>query len=156
MGGLSAAMSEIESLFMKINGSGGDEEREAVSSLLKHLKKDAPKTFLQEYTKAKVWSVRAALVFYMTPYAKESDTVQSLGLLALHDRSRRVRQKAALLLAVSGEKSLIPKIKNLSEEIPQDSKEDILAAIRALETGNQNDFVDRDGLKMIGLVIHKF
>ena len=88
-------------------------------------------------------------------YARESDEAVSLGVEALRDRAKNVRYRACMLLAYSLHRSVLQSLRDaLNDPKLATSKEDMEAAIDAIEEQNSNYFVDRKHTGNITLNIH--
>lgn len=133
----------IESLLDRLDGSGSDDEREAVKHLRRMLGSRLPTYLLRRFRVSKKWGVRCALVFYAIGYAKESEEAVQLGLLAVKDRSKAVRYRGSMLLACSLRRDLVEALQQIAEQGPSDARADLMAAIDAVQSQNQNYFVDR-------------
>jgi hypothetical protein len=135
--------SEVVSIIAKLDGSGSNEEWQAMDHLQRIVGEKLPDYFLLEYKKAKHWKKRCSLVFHSLKYAKRSDAAVELGLLALFDRSKAVRYRACMLLAFARDKSALTTLKEALIRLPANSRGDILAAIDAIKSQNHHYFVDR-------------
>lgn len=138
-------------LLMRLDGSGSDDEWEAVEELRK-LGGTFPRLLLEKYKKARSWKERCACVYHAMRYAKESDYAVQLGLEALRDKSKVVRYRACELLAYSQRKDLLKNLEASLASYPS-SHEDIRAAIDAIESENHHYFVDRDHSGKVTLTI---
>jgi hypothetical protein len=58
-----------------------------------------------------------------------------------------------MLLACSQRKALLPRLRDLLPGVVEDTKADLLAAIDAIESQNQDYFVDRDHSGLTTLTI---
>jgi hypothetical protein len=134
----------VERLLDCLDGSGSDEEWKAALELRARLGKDLPDQLLSRYRQARKWQVRSSCVYHAVRYAKDSDAAIELALLGVKDKARVVRYRACMLLACSLRKELVPTLRVLLAAVPEDAKADVLAAIDAIESQNQNYFVDRD------------
>ncbi len=74
---------------------------------------DVPNLLLQKYRVSRRWSDRATCVDHCSRYASESADAIALGIAALDDRSRLVRQKACFLLARSRNAQAIEHLRRL-------------------------------------------
>lgn len=135
---------DIEQLFGKLDGSGSDEEWNAVVELRSLLGENLPDRLLHLYGQAKAAATRSSYVYHSVRYARQSDAAVKLALLAVRDRAKVVRYRACMLLACSQRKSLLPILRDLLAVVVADTKADLLAAIDAIESQNQDYFVDRD------------
>lgn len=144
---------EIESLLDHLDGSGSDEEWNAVKVLHTSLGNQFPSYLLQRFRGAKKWGSRSSLIYHATKYAKVSEKAVELGLLAIKDKSKVVRYRGCLLLACAQSKEILSELRQALNVTSNDTKLDILAAIDAIEHQNQNYFVDRDHSGQITLNI---
>ena len=133
---------DTKSLLLKLDGSGSDAEWGAVMQLRK--RDDFPDLLFDRYKDSKNWSTRASCVYHATMYAKESEKARQLGVLATQDKSKVVRYRAALLLAVAQNESAIGALVAMKEK-SESSAMDAVAAIAAIQQRNPNLFVDRTG-----------
>lgn len=142
-----------EGLLDRLDGSGSDDEWNAALELRSLLEDRLPDQLLTRYKQAKKWPVRSSCVYHSVRYAKTSDAAVELALLALKDRSQVVRYRACMLLAYSQRKELLPRLRGLLAELHEETKVDVLAAVDAIESENQDYFVDRDHSGMMTLNI---
>ena len=133
--------SEIEQHLSKLDGRGSDSEFAAVEALAK-LGETFPELLLDKYRSARKWGDRASCVYHATKYAKFNEAAYKIGVKALRDRSKVVRYRACLLLAVAQRTEAIRFLEPLlfDSNIGSDAK----AAIDAIKHRNQDYFVDRD------------
>jgi hypothetical protein len=132
-----------------LDGSGSDREWSAVSRL--RLLPDFPELLLERYGRATRAAERASCVYHATRYSRSSAAAFDLGILALSDRSKVVRYRAALLLAWSQNRAALVPLSDLHAR--GRSVEDAKAAIESIVTGDPNRFVDREGSGKLTLVI---
>ena len=142
---------EIEILLSKLNGSGSDEEFAAVESL--QATGMLPALLLSKYHRSRAWQQRASCVYHAVKYSRESQDAFELGVNALKDKSKVVRYRATMLLAVSQRRDATPHLRKL-EALGNVSAPDAKAAIQAIEASDPNLFVDRDGSGMVTLHVH--
>lgn len=141
---------DIDEALAALDGRGSDAEFEAVRRLAT-LGDGFPALLLERYKRAPKFGQRASCVYHATGYARANAAAYQLGLDALQDRSKVVRYRACLLLAVAQRREAIPYLRAL---VASDrSREDALAAIDALEHGNQHLFVDREHSGKVALHI---
>jgi hypothetical protein len=132
---------DIEQHLRKLDGRGSDSEFHAVK-LLANLGDVFPKLLLEKYRSATKLGDRASCVYHATKYANSNEAAFTLGTEALRDRSKVVRYRACLLLAVAQRPEAICSLERLlSDPI---SGSDAKAAIDAIRNRNQHYFVDRD------------
>jgi len=139
---------EIEVLLSQLNGSGSDTEFSAVAAL--QSTGLLPALLLSKYLRSRAWKERASCVYHAIKFARESQEAFELGLNALQDKSKVVRYRATMLLAISQRREAIPHLQQL-EILGGTSASDAKAAVQAIEAGNPNLFVDRDGSGMVTL-----
>jgi hypothetical protein len=132
-----------------LDGRGMSEEIRALRELRSVLGESLPEHLLALYRKAKKAGTRASCVTNSIPYAQRSDAAIELGLLALLDRSKAVRFEACALLAYSQRISLLNELRDLLPNIEVDTKNDLIAALDAIESRNHHYFMDRDHSGMI-------
>jgi hypothetical protein len=133
--------SEIEAALAALDGRGSDAEFDAARRLAA-LGDRFPALLREKYKGSRNLGERASCVYHATKFAKVNAAAYQLGIEALHDKSKVVRYRACLLLAVAQRREAIPLLKALVTS--DSSREDALAAIDALEHGNQHFFVDRE------------
>lgn len=122
-----------------------DVELAALDQLKLCFKERLPDELLSYYRLSKDANARLACVYYSLPFAKKSKAAFDLGVLALTDRSKEVRFRACMLLALSQKKEAIPDLRQASDKVNDaETKGNIFAAIDAILSNNQNYFVDRD------------
>jgi hypothetical protein len=135
---------DTSALLARLDGSGSKDEWEAVSAL-RTLGSGTPALLLQHYRVARKWQARSSCVYHAMRYARESEDAVTLGREALHDRSGPVRYRACMLLAYSLRRDLLNELREqLMTAGPRSDRDDLEAAIDAIENGNANYFVDRD------------
>lgn len=142
---------QIDEKLRKLDGRGAAEEYEAVESL-STLGDEFPILLLQRYRIARNWAERASCVYHAAKYARTSDAAFQLGIEAIADRSKKVRYRACLLLAVAQKREALPHLASL---VPEFQSAYVTAAIDAIEHGNQNYFIDRDHSGMITLNVQQ-
>ena len=133
--------SEINKLLGKLDGRGTDAEYDAIKSLSR-IGEALPGILLQKYRASSKYGERASCVHHAIKYAKNNNEAFQLGLEALKDKSKKVRYRACMLLAISHNTAAIPDLEALLSD--KDSKEDAKAAIDAIKNKNHNYFLDRD------------
>ena len=140
--------SEIAKYLNKLDGSGSDEEYQAIKSL-SSLGDKLPSLLLKKYHSSSKWGERASCVYHAIKYAHKNQDAFQLGIESIKDKSKKVRYRACMLLAVSQNIKAIPYLKPLLNV--SGSQEDAKAAIDAIENKNHNYFVDRDHSGMVTL-----
>ncbi len=133
----------IASLLAKLDGSGSDAEW-AAAKRLRDLGPKLPKWLLQKYRASKGWKARSSCVYHAARSARQSEEAVALGKEALRDRSKAVRYRAAELLAWAQRKDALPALRAALAEVPEGERDDLLAAVDAIESGNHNYFIDRE------------
>ena len=143
---------EIESLLNNLDGRGSDREWEAVKQL--RGLREFPEHLLRHYRRSRRFGARAACVYHCAPFADSNQSALTLGILALEDKSKVVRYRAALLLAIAQKTEAIPALEAMRQRHQSnESAEDAVAAITAIRTKNRNRFVDRENSGMVTLNI---
>jgi hypothetical protein len=150
---VTTSAAEIPALLERLDGSGSKDEWEAVSAL-RALGSQTPALLLQRYRVARKWQARSSCVYHAMRYARESEDAVTLGREALRDRSGPVRYRACMLLAYSLRRDLLNELREqLIAAGPRSDRDDLRAAIDAIENGNANYFVDRDHSGKVTLTI---
>ena len=132
---------EIEENLKLLDGRGSDNEFSAVKEL-SCLGMEFPKLLLEKYRSSKKWGERASCLYHAAKYAVSSPHAFELGIEALGDKSKVVRYRACLLLAIA-QKSEALKALGVLITNPE-SSDDAKAAIDAIEKKNHHYFSDRD------------
>lgn len=145
---------KIDLLLDRLDGSGSDDEWTAVAELRVSLNSSLPVHLLRRFRLTKKWASRSSLVYQAIRFAQKSPAAIELGLVAVRDKSKVVRYRACMLLACSQCKELLPELLRVSNEVAADSREDVLAAVDAIEFQNQDYFVDRDHSGLITLNVN--
>jgi hypothetical protein len=104
---------------------------------------NCPELLLNWYNRSRKLGPRASCVYHSLRYAKNNESTFKLGLIATGNKSKVVRYRAAMLLAVAQNPAAIPSLETMSENAQ--SRPDAQAAINAIRHRNPNLFVDRDG-----------
>lgn len=141
---------DISALLSQLDGSGSDAEWKAVEQL--RALPNLPDVLLDHYTRSTRFGARAACVYHSVRYARTSKSAFELGLLAVRDKSKVVRYRAALLLAVAQHPAAIPALEAMKTKWSV-SAPDAEAAIAALHSGNPNRFADRENTGLVTLCI---
>ncbi|GAB2935201.1 hypothetical protein [Rheinheimera gaetbuli] len=141
-------ISEIEAKLKLLNGRGSDDEYEAVKVLSK-LGDMFPDLLLQKYRVSKKWGERASCVYHAIKFAKTNDSSFQLGIEATQDKSKHVRYRACMLLAIAQKSEAIIVLESLLNNT--DSASDAVAAIDAIQHQNHHYFADRDHSGMVTL-----
>ena len=132
--------SEITECLNCLDGRGSDQEYRAIKCLTAS-GIDLPSLLSKKYNGSKKWGERASCVHHSIKCAKDSEVAYQLGIKALGDKSKVVRYRACMLLAVAQNPDAISHLEQLLEN--DSSKEDAAAAIDAIKNKNHNYFVDR-------------
>lgn len=132
---------DVEAMLNYLDGRGSDAEYAAVKEL-SGLGDRFPELLFQKYLVSKKWGERASCVFHSIKYAKDHAIAFQLGLEAIKDKSRHVRYRACMLLAVAQKRAAIPYLEALLKD--PHSAGDASAAIDSIQHQNHNYFVDRD------------
>jgi len=141
---------EIEALLNDLDGRGSDREWKAVKQL--RGLRELPEHLLRHYRRSRRFGARAACVYHCTPFAASNQSALTLGILALEDKSKIVRYRAALLLAIAQKTEAIPALEAMRQRRQSnESADDAAAAITAIRTKNPNRFVDRENSGMLKL-----
>lgn len=127
-------------------GGPVDDEWEAWHELKRRAGEEAPRLLRQHYHKSRKWQVRVSCVYHAIAYAKHFPEAVELGREALRDRSKPVRYRACMLLAVSLDNESLPSLRDAEKQAGQDEETvgNIRAALSAIERQNHHLFVDRD------------
>jgi hypothetical protein len=143
----------VKALLDRLDGNGSADEWAAAEELGR-LGADLATWLLGRFRAARSWKVRCACVYHATRYARESDDAVTIGTEGIRDRSKVVRYRASMLLAYAQRKDTLPALRDAVGALPErPPKEDLLAAIDAIESGNHHYFIDRDHTGMIKLEI---
>ena len=81
-------------------------------------------------------------MYHAIKFAKSHDSAFQLGIEGVKDKSKKVRYRACMLLAVSQRNDAITELQFLLDD--PDSSADAKAAIEAIKHQDHNYFVDRD------------
>jgi HEAT repeats len=100
--------------------------------------------FLEAFPRTRRMEARISMVFKATFYARESESAFRLGLLALDDRSKYVRERGCGVLAYSLRREALPKLRRLLRDPDSWVRENAEAAVDAIKRRNHHLFVDQD------------
>ena len=127
-------------------GGAIDDEWEAWHDLKRQAGAEAPRLLRQHYQNSRKWQARVSCLYHAIAYARHFPEAVQLGREALGDRSKVVRYRACMLLAVSLDKASLPVLRNAETQTGQDEETigNIRAALKAIENQNHHLFVDRD------------
>ena len=139
----STELSETERALNKLDGSGSDSEWAAIEVLRRLAGDQLPSLLLQKFRKATKAGERASCVYNAMRYARTIAAAVQLGREALADRAKSVRYRACMLLAYSQDRSVLKDLRVALSKVPAGSREDVAAAIDAIESRNHHYFVDR-------------
>ncbi|MCP4274048.1 MAG: hypothetical protein GY781_19170, partial [Gammaproteobacteria bacterium] len=132
---------EITAKLNMLDGRGSSDEYDAVKNL-SSLGDRFPELLFQKYQNSKKWGERASCVYHAIKYSRSNNSAFELGLRATKDKSKHVRYRACMLLAVAQNPSAICSLESLLADT--DSSEDAKAAIDAIKHKNHHYFADRD------------
>ena len=121
---------EIHECLTALDGRSAQGEYEAIARL-EASGIDVPELLLRRYQTSRRWSDRALCLRLSSRYAKSEQPAFRLGILALDDRAKIVRQKACLLLAATQRKEAVEHLGKLLSD--PSCREHALSAIHALE-----------------------
>jgi HEAT repeat protein len=121
---------EIHECLTALDGRSAQGEYEAIARL-EASGINVPELLLRRYRTSRRWSDRALCLRLCTRYAKSDEPAFHLGILALDDRSKIVRQKACLLLAATQSKEAVGHLERLLSD--PGCRENATSAIRAIE-----------------------
>ena len=107
-----------------------------------------------EYDRANAVEARAQLVHHSISFAARRPESYRLGLRGLQDLAKQVRHEACALLAYAQRPEAMPALEQLLEHKDPDTRDDALAALVALETGNHHYFRDRDRTDRIFWIVN--
>ena len=146
---------DLDDLLERLDGSGSDSEYEAIEQLHKQGHR-LPALLLAKYKTTRKWGARSSCVYHAIRYARKSDEAIELGFLALSDKSKVVRYRACMLLAYSLEEGLLERLRLLvdSATLDEETRNDLKAAIDAIEHQNSDFFVDREHSGKVSLRIN--
>ncbi len=142
---------QIEFLIEQLCAGTAEESFLASRELNQTLGKKLPTFLLTKYRESNKWNARLSCVFHSLRYAPDSNDAYQLGVEALLDKSKPVRYRACMLLAISLNADAIPHLWKLIQS--NKSVEDAKAAIDAIKNQNIHYFLDR---KHTGKVKIKF
>ena len=94
------------------DGRTSTNHQEAIAAL-EALGMDVPGLLAKKYMISRRWSDRAICVSHCTEYSNSNEDAFQLGIMALQDKSKIVRQKACELLAVSQRSEAIEHLRKL-------------------------------------------
>lgn len=143
---------EIEECLKLLDGRGSDKEFSAVNKL-SGLGMEFPELLLKKYRNSKKWGERASCLYHASKYAVSSPHAYELGIEALSDKSKVVRYRACLLLAIAQKSEALRPLEALI--INPESSDDAKAAIDAIEQKNHHYFADRDHSGMVTLDVEQ-
>ena len=118
-------------------------ESDAAWERLRGLGAEAVPYLAEAFDGARRWQARAALLYYVIPYARVSEEAFQLGLRALQDRSSMVRYRACMVLAYSLRSDALPALEEACDHPDAHTAADARAALDAISHRNHHLFVDR-------------
>ncbi len=123
-----------------------DDEWEAWEALKRQAGAAVPQLLGQHYRNSRKWQARVSCLYHSIAYARHFPEAVQLGREALADRSKVVRYRACMLLAVSLDNESLAALRKAEKEAGQDEETigNIRAALNAIENQNHHLFVDRD------------
>ncbi|HYC79796.1 MAG TPA: HEAT repeat domain-containing protein [Candidatus Binatia bacterium] len=122
-----------------------DQKREEIWSKLRTLGEDVIPYFLDVLTQTTKWQARSDIVFHSIKYAQNNPEAFKIGLIAINDKSLRVKYRACQLLAYSQNPDALKTLRPFVASAENNKiKADIKAAIDAIESKNHNYFFDRN------------
>ncbi len=139
---------EIASKLSCLDGRGSDREYDAVKSL-SSLGERFSELLLEKYRCSRKWGERSSCVYHAIKLAISDEAAYQLGMEALRDKSKHVRYRACMLLAVAQNKKALGELRGLLRNSA--SSEDAKAAIDAIENHNHHYFIDRNHSGMVTL-----
>ena len=148
-------MNSDQQLLSELDGRGSDKERMAIGELKARHGKELPLVLFEHYKNSNNWRIRSACVYYSIGFARTSSAAIDLAALALLDKSKIVRYRAAMLFACSLDTRSLPFLKSALNKLSGESREDVKAAIDAIVHQNQNFFLDRkhDGMITLNVLV---
>ncbi|MEL6371629.1 MAG: hypothetical protein AAFR03_13025 [Pseudomonadota bacterium] len=136
-----------------LDGSGSKKERDFIRWMMRE-NADVAKELKSFFQAANSWKARSACVYYAMPFARESNDAFELGIIAVSDKSKIVRERACQLLAYSLRTDALPVLeRNSNLEEFSSSLNDYAAAIDAIKCKNSDYFLDRDHSGMVKMII---
>jgi hypothetical protein len=99
--------------------------------------------FKNAYARFRKSEGRVALVFYATSFARVSEDAFALGVAALNDRSKIVRNRACGLLAYSLRADALGPLHDAARDSDESVRQSAKAATTAIKARNHHLFVDR-------------
>lgn len=98
---------------------------------------------IEAYPRIRRSEGRAAILSWLTRYARSHPPVVSLAQAALEDRAYLVRERACSILAYSLRADVLPRLALMQEHPDARTRADVAAAMDAISCGNHHLFVDR-------------
>lgn len=134
----------VNELFAKVDGSGSDKSWAAIRELKQILGTEFAQEALRRFSTEKRWNFRAALIYHCIAFSKFDAHAFQIGLSGIFDRSKAVRFRASMLLAVSQNRGALKKLEEAKKKLPETESGDLVAAMDAITNKNQHFFLDRD------------
>ena len=144
---------DIDDKLKNLDGRGSESEYDSVTEL-SSLGLEFPKLLLVKYKHSQKWGERMSCVYHASKYATTSQDAYDLAVLALKDKSRKVRYEACLLLALAQKPTALKPLEELVND--EHSSEDAMAAIDAIKHRNHNYFADRNHSGMVKLNVRQY
>lgn len=118
-------------------------EHGAIAALRRYGDDVAP-VLAAEYHRATTAEAREHLMHHSVRFARRRPESFRLGLQGLEDMSKQVRHQACAVLAYAQRQEAVPALERLLDHPDPDTRDDAIAALVALQTGNHHYFRDRD------------
>ncbi len=137
--------SDLKPLLDRLGGPI-DDEWKAWHELKLQAGAAVPQLLRQHYQNSSRWQARVSCLYHAIAYARHFPEAVQLGREALSDRSKVVRYRACMLLAVSLDKESLPALRNAENQAGHDEETigNIRAALKAIENQNHHLFIDRE------------
>lgn len=98
---------------------------------------------IEAYPRIRRGEGRAAILSWLTRYARSRPPVIALAQAALEDRAYLVRERACSILAYSLSADVLPQLALMQDHPDARTRADVAAAMDAISCGNHHFFVDR-------------
>jgi len=126
-------------------GNGTGQHAEAAWVSLRLIGEAAVEYLVRAYAESNRGEGRAALVFHCMRWADRSNAAFNLAIRALSDRSRSVRYRACMLLALAQRLDALTALEPALSHPDQMTVADAQAAVNAIKAGSPVLFIDRNG-----------
>jgi hypothetical protein len=130
-------------------------EEELAWGRLSGLGADVVPFLAEAYPRFRRWEGRASLLYHSTRHARTSDAAFELAVAALGDRSFVVRNCACAVLAYSLRREALLLLREQANHPDARTREDVAAALDAIEKQNHHYFRDRDHSGMVKWIVNK-